>query len=101
MNLGPLPCVGLTVAFRWDRTFTHLISVSIEDLMKKNLLMLGLAFLAVTALLYAGLNGMTNDHSYGFFFTFIGAITTIGLALDVVNHLKVHLRRASVRKLGR
>lgn len=85
----------------WDRTFTHLISVSIEDLMKKNLLMLGLAFLAVTALLYAGLNGMTNDHSYGFFFTFIGAITTIGLALDVVNHLKVYLRKASVRKLGR
>lgn len=63
--------------------------------------MLGLAFLAVAALLYAGLNGMTNDHSYGFFFTFIGAITTIGLALDVVNHLKIYIKRANVRKLGR
>ena len=69
--------------------------------MKKNLLIFGLAFLAVTALLYAGLNGMTNDQSYGFFFTFIGAITTIGLGLDVVNQLRIHVRKSNVRKLGR
>lgn len=63
--------------------------------------MLGIAFLAVIALLYTGLNGMTQNHSYGFFFTFIGALTTIGLGLDVVNHLRLHLKKANVRKLGR
>jgi hypothetical protein len=69
--------------------------------MKKNFLMLSLAFLAVTVLLYAGLNGLTKDHSYGFFFTFIGALTTIGLGLDVVNQLRLHVRKSNVRKLGR
>ena len=69
--------------------------------MRKNLLTLSLALLAVIVMLYAGLNGLTNDHSYGFFFTFIGAVTTIGLGLDVVNHLRIHLRRSNVRKLGR
>lgn len=69
--------------------------------MKKNLLLLGLALLAVTAMLYAGLNGLSNNHSYGIFFTFIGGITTIGLGLDVVNHLRLNVRRDDVRKLGR
>jgi hypothetical protein len=69
--------------------------------MTKNLLTLSLALLAVIGMLYAGLNGLTNDHSYGFFFTFIGAVTTIGLGLDVVNHLRLHVRRGNVRKLGR
>jgi len=67
----------------------------------KNLLMLGLALAAVIIILYAGLNGLMKDHSYGFFFTFIGAITTIGLGIDVVNHLKIHVRKNNVRKLGR
>lgn len=67
----------------------------------KNILLLSLALLAVIALLYAGLNGLTKNHSYGFFFTFIGGITTVGLGLDVVNQLKLHVRKASVRKLGR
>ena len=69
--------------------------------MKKNLLTFSLALLAVIVMLYAGLNGLTNDHSYGFFFTFIGAVTTIGLGLDVVNHLKLQIRKGNVRKLGR
>jgi len=63
--------------------------------------MLGLALAAVIIILYAGLNGLMKDHSYGFFFTFIGAITTIGLGIDVVNHLKIHVRKNNVRKLGR
>lgn len=67
----------------------------------KNFLMLGLALLAVIVLLYAGLNGLIKNHSYGFFFTFIGALTTIGLGLDVVNQLKAHVRKSHVRKLGR
>ena len=69
--------------------------------MKKNLLTFCPALLAVIVMLYAGLNGLTNDHSYGFFFTFIGAVTTIGLGLDVVNHLKLQVRKSNVRKLGR
>ena len=67
----------------------------------RNFLLLGLALLAVMALLYAGLNGLMKNHSYGFFFIFIGALTTIGLGLDVVNQLKVHVRKSNVRKLGR
>lgn len=69
--------------------------------MKKNLLTFSLALLTVIVMLYAGLNGLTNDHSYGFFFTFIGAVTTIGLGLDVVNHLRLQIRKSNVRKLGR
>jgi Trk-type K+ transport system membrane component len=67
----------------------------------KNFLVLTLALLALIVLLYAGLNGLMKNHSYGFFFTFIGAITTVGLGLDVVNHLKIHIRKNNVRKLGR
>ena len=67
----------------------------------KNFLLLALAFLAVIALLYAGLNGLMKNHSYGFFFTFTGAVTTIGLGLDVVNQIKIHTRKNNVRKLGR
>lgn len=69
--------------------------------MKKNFLLLSLALLAVAAMLYAGLNGMTNDHAYGSFFTFIGGITTVGLGIDVVNHLKSVVRKNNIRKLGR
>jgi hypothetical protein len=67
----------------------------------KNFLVLTLALLALIVLLYAGLNGLMKNHSYGFFFTFIGAITTVGLGLDVVIHLKIHIRKNNVRKLGR
>lgn len=67
----------------------------------KNILLLSLAFVAVTVSLYAGLHGLTKNHSYGLFFLFTGAITTIGLGIDVVNHLKIHVRKTNVRKLGR
>ena len=69
--------------------------------MKKTFLLLSLVLLAVIVILYAGLTGLTQDHSYGIIFTFIGGVTTIGLGMDVVNHLKVHVRKTSVRKLGR
>ncbi len=67
----------------------------------KNFLLLGLALAGVIVLLYAGLNGLTNNHSYGTVFTFIGGITTIGLGMDVVNQLKIWQRKNNVRKLGR
>lgn len=86
-----------------QRILRHLLFVKFLfiDPMRKNFVLLSLALLAVVALLYAGVNGMTKDHSYGFFFTFTGAVTTIGLGLDIVNQLKSQVRKASVRKLGR
>jgi hypothetical protein len=72
----------------------------IKTRMKKKLVLLSLALLAVIAILYTGLNGLTNDHPYGFFFTFVGGLTTIGLGMDVVNHVRTHLRKTALRKLG-
>jgi hypothetical protein len=66
----------------------------------KNILLFGLAVAAVMLMLFAGLQGILKDHSYGSFFTFIGAITTIGLGIDVVNHLKIRIRKSNIRKLG-
>lgn len=59
-----------------------------------------LVLLAVIVTLYAGLKGLIQNHAYGTIFIFVGAITTVGLGLDVVNHLKVEVRRNAVRKLG-
>lgn len=69
--------------------------------MKKNLLLLSLALVAVFVMLYTGLNGLSKDHSYGIFFTFVGGVTTIGLGVDVVNHLRLNMRRHHLRKFGR
>ena len=66
----------------------------------RNFLLLSLALVAVMVMLYAGLDGLAKDHSYGSFFTFIGGVTTIGLGIDVVNQLKVAIRNANLRKLG-
>lgn len=74
---------------------------SYQDLMKKNFVLLSLAFLAVIIILYTGLNGLSDNESYGFFLTFIGGLTTIGLGIDVVNQLKLHTQKATLRKLGR
>lgn len=67
----------------------------------KNIFLLSLALVAIIITLYAGLHGLTKNHSYGFFFLFTGAITTIGLGIDVVNQLKIHVRKTNLRKLGR
>lgn len=70
-------------------------------LMKRNFFLLSLALVAVIVMLYAGLNGLSKDHSYGFFLTFTGAVTTVGLGLDLVSQLRLHLRQSTIRKLGR
>ena len=67
----------------------------------KNIFLLSLAFVAVVIAMYAGLHGLTQNHSYGLFFLFTGAITTIGLGIDVVSQLQIHVRKNNVRKLGR
>jgi hypothetical protein len=66
----------------------------------KHVLLFGLALMAVVVMLYAGLDGLLKQRPHGFFFTFTGAITTIGLGIDVVNHLKIRIRKDNVRKLG-
>ncbi len=67
----------------------------------KNQLLLGLVLLTVAVMLYAGIDGMIRNHTYGLFFTFVGGLTTIGLGLDIVNHLRQEVRKQNVRKLGR
>jgi hypothetical protein len=66
----------------------------------KNIFLFSLALVAIIITLYAGLHGLAKNHSYGFFFLFTGAVTTIGLGIDLVNHLKIHIRKNRVRKLG-
>ena len=67
----------------------------------RNFLLLGLTLLAIIAVLYAGLNGLMKNHTYGVFFTFVGGLTTVGLGMDVVNQLRIQVRKKEVRKLGR
>lgn len=66
----------------------------------KNFALLSLALLAVIIMMYAGVEGLLKNHSYGSVFTFIGALTTIGLGIDVVTHLKIRIRKNNVGKLG-
>lgn len=48
-----------------------------------------LAFLAVTSMLYAGYDALSNHQERtGLFFTFVGFMTVIGLVMDFINHLK-------------
>jgi len=67
----------------------------------KNLVTYCLTLVAVGLLLFAGLDGLVRQTSYGMFFTFVGVFTTIGLGLDVTLHLKEQGRRNNLRKLGR
>ncbi len=65
----------------------------------KKFALLGLALIAVIIILHTGVQGLINDHAYGSFFTFIGALTTIGLGIDVVSHLEMGIRKNNIRKL--
>ena len=65
----------------------------------KKFALLGLALIAVIIILHIGVQGLINDHAYGSFFTFIGALTTIGLGIDVVSHLEMGIRKNNIRKL--
>jgi hypothetical protein len=56
--------------------------------MKKWLVFI-LAFLCVMTMLYAGFDALSNNQQRtGLFFTFVGLMTVIGLAIDFINHLK-------------
>jgi hypothetical protein len=65
----------------------------------KNLTVLGLAFVLVAVLLFAGVNGVLNDHATGPFFIFLGACTAAGLSLDVTRVVREYTKRSKLRKL--
>lgn len=55
----------------------------------KNLMVFGLAFVCVLMMLYAGYSAMSSHHDRtGLFFTFVGMMTVIGLAIDLINHFR-------------
>ena len=55
----------------------------------KKWLVFALAFICVISMLYAGVDALSNNHErMGLFFTFVGSMTVIGLAMDFINHLK-------------
>ena len=54
----------------------------------KNLKVFGLALAAILGVLYIGANGMSSNYSWGPFFIFVGACSTIGLTIDLFNHFR-------------
>jgi hypothetical protein len=67
----------------------------------KNLTTLILAFVLVGVMLYAGVNGILREHSYGPFFVFLAICTATGLALDVTRLVKQRIRKSNIRRFGR
>ena len=67
----------------------------------KNLTVLGLVIVLVGVLLYAGVNGIQRDHSYGPLFIFLAVCTSVGFSLDVRNLVKERIRRSNAKKFGR
>jgi hypothetical protein len=67
----------------------------------KNFTVLGLVIVLVGVLLYAGMNGIQRDHSYGPFFIFLAVCTAAGLSLDVRKLVKERIRRSNAKKFGR
>ena len=55
----------------------------------KKWMVFALALLCVVTMLYAGFDALSNHQErMGMFFTFVGVMTIIGLAIDFINHLK-------------
>lgn len=67
----------------------------------KNLTVLGLALVLVGVMLFAGVNGILRDHSYGPFFIFLAACTATGLSMDITRHIRERIKKSNLRKLGR
>ena len=65
----------------------------------KKFTVLALALLAVAVMLFAGVNGILREHSYGPFFLFIAVCTAAGLSLDITRIIKDRIRRSNLRKL--
>lgn len=55
----------------------------------KKWIVFALALLCVMVMLFAGITALSNHQSRtGMFFTFVGSMTVIGLAIDFIQHLK-------------
>ena len=54
----------------------------------KNFTVFGLALTCILAVLYLGANGLSSNYSWGPFFIFIGACSTIGFTIDLFNHFR-------------
>ncbi|MGC1243729.1 MAG: hypothetical protein WA874_19190 [Chryseosolibacter sp.] len=55
----------------------------------KKWIVFALALLCVMIMLFAGITALSNHQSRtGMFFTFVGSMTVIGLAIDFIQHLK-------------
>lgn len=55
----------------------------------KKWMVFALAFICVLMMIYVGYDALSrNQERVGLFFTFVGAMTVVGLVIDFVNHLK-------------
>jgi hypothetical protein len=67
----------------------------------KNLTTLALAFVLVGVMLYAGVNGLLRNHSYGSFLVFLSVCTATGLAFDTTRFVRERIKKSHIRKFGR
>lgn len=62
---------------------------TINPLEMKNWMVFALAFVCVVAMLYVGVDALSNNQQRtGLFLTFVGSMTVIGLVMDFINHIK-------------
>jgi hypothetical protein len=59
----------------------------------------GLSIFAVVIMILMGVQQLSVNQDLGMFFVFVGGCTAIGLVLDLVNYIKLRIRRNNVRKL--
>jgi hypothetical protein len=65
----------------------------------RNIKIFCLSFLAVGMMILIGMMQMSNNETGGIFFIFVGTCTLLGLAIDMVNHVKERIRKNNIRKL--
>ena len=70
-------------------TLTFVTRILINLTFMKKWMVFVLAFACVVLLIYAGVDALSrHQERMGMFLTFVGGMTVIGLALDVIKHLK-------------
>lgn len=79
---------ALFALFRpFHAVYSHTVLINLA-LMKKWFVFV-LAFICVLAMLYAGIDALSNHQERtGMFLTFVGSMTIIGLLMDFINHLR-------------
>lgn len=69
--------------------------------MKKNILVLMLAIIAIGLMVYAGITGIARNHDTGPFFLFLAACSATGLSIDLNRFIKEKIRQNKIKKFGR